>query len=153
MLPHGASWEGIAQKGNLPDSQLYYSRNGTIRSRNAQGEGMPSTGLSGPYSLTSLGISGNITRVSPGTYALGKTENGTFYVHYVGRSDDEVAKRLQDHVPLWYPQFKFGYFLSPKAAFEKECRLYHDFSPADNDIHPARPWNANWECPVCTLFD
>jgi len=23
----------------------------------------------------------------------------------------------------------------------------------DNDIHPDRPDNSNWECPVCDIFD
>lgn len=115
---------------------------------------MASSGLSGPYSLTSAGIASAVTSTSAGAYALGKTaDDGVFHIHYVGRSDDDVAGRLQSHVTKWYPQFKFGYFSSPKAAFVKECRLYHDFDPVDNKVHPARPTNANWSCPVCTLFD
>jgi hypothetical protein len=114
---------------------------------------MASTGLLGPYDLTSTGINNNVTRKSPGAYALGKTENGTFYVHYVGRSDDDVAGRLTQHVPKWHPHFKFGYYSSPQAAFEKECRLYHDFTPQENEVHPARPRNTNWSCPICRIFD
>lgn len=114
---------------------------------------MPSTGLSGPYGLTETGISANVTVKSPGAYALGKSEDGTFYVHYIGRSDADVAARLLQHVPKWYPEFKFGYFPTPKAAFEKECQLYHDFKPDDNEVHPARPSGTNWSCPRCTLFD
>ena len=113
---------------------------------------MPNSGLSGPYSLTKQSIDKNVTRTSPGAYALGKTSANTFHISYVGRSDDDVADRLQDHVGN-YDQFKYGYFDSAKAAFEKECRLYHDFDPPDNKVHPARPQNANWMCPVCTLFD
>lgn len=115
---------------------------------------MPSTGLNGPYSLTSSGVSANVTKTSPGAYALGSLkEDDTFVVSYVGRSDDDVAGRLLQHVPERYTHFKYDYFSSAKAAFEKECRLYHDFDPPDNKVHPARPKNANWSCPVCTIFD
>lgn len=114
---------------------------------------MASTGLNGPYSLTSSGVSDAVKQKSAGAYALGKTDNGVFAVHYVGRSDDDVANRLQQHVSKWYPDFKFGYFSSPKAAFEKECHLYHDFTPPDNKVHPARPAGSNWSCPACTIFD
>src|SRR5580698_2657527 len=100
---------------------------------------MASSGLGGPHSLTSTGIANSVLRKSAGTYALGKTINGTFKIHYVGRSDDDVACRLQQHTTKWYPEFKFGYSGSAQAAFEKECQLYHDFNPPDNDVHPARP--------------
>jgi hypothetical protein len=114
---------------------------------------MPSSGLKGPYPLTAKGVSDNVTRKSAGAYALGKYDNSIFNIHYVGRADEDVANRLQDHVTEWYPHFKYDYFPSAKAAFEKECRLYHDFEPGDNKIHPARPKNSNWSCPVCTVFD
>jgi len=112
---------------------------------------MPSTGLDGPYPLTQPSITKNVTKKSPGAYALGKTENNTFYVSYVGRGDTDVADRLADHIGE-YDEFKFGYFSSAKTAFEKECNLYHDFSGLDNKIHPARPDNSNWKCPRCTVF-
>ena len=115
---------------------------------------MPNSGLSGPFPLTSAGVSKNVSRTSPGAYALGRVdEQNTFHIRYVGRSDDDVAGRLQQHVPESYTHFKFDYFPSAKTAFEKECRLYHDFEPVDNKVHPARPKNANWSCPVCTIFD
>jgi hypothetical protein len=113
---------------------------------------MPSSGLNGPYDLTSNGVANAVTRSSAGVYALGKTENGAFHIYYVGRSDSDVAGRLQQHVVKWYPQFKFDYFSSAKSAFEKECHLYHDFSPKDNDVHPARPRDTNWICPACRIF-
>jgi hypothetical protein len=52
-----------------------------------------------------------------------------------------------------YKRFKYGYASSAKAAFEKECKLYHDFEPRDNEVHPARPAGTNWECPRCPIFD
>ena len=115
---------------------------------------MPSTGLHGPHSLTSTGVSNAVKGVGPGTYALGQTdEKNIFYVEYVGRSDDDLAGRLQQHVVEPYTQFKFGFYPTAKAAFEKECHLYHDFSPTANKVHPARAKGANWSCPRCTVFD
>ncbi len=109
---------------------------------------MPSSGLYGPHPLTLAGVSANVKGVGPGAYALGKTDaNGTFYVDYVGRSDDDLAARLQRHTPEKYPQFKHAFYPSAKAAFEKECNLYHDFNPPDNKVHPARPRGTNWTCP------
>ena len=115
---------------------------------------MPASGLFGPYPLTQKGVSDNVVGKGPGAYALGQTNNnGEFVVQYVGRSDDDLAKRLQDHTPEHYQQFKYGFLQTAKDAFEKECRLFHDFKPPDNKVHPARPRNANWSCPACTIFD
>jgi hypothetical protein len=110
---------------------------------------MANSGLRGPFPLTHTGIDAQVTKVSPGAYALGKTEDDKFKISYVGRADDDVAKRLGDHVPKWYPQFKYEYYPSAKAAYEKECNLYHDFNPPDNEIHPAAPKGTNHRCPRC----
>jgi hypothetical protein len=115
---------------------------------------MARSGLRGPFSLTTFGIDNAVTVTSPGAYALGYTgTDGRFYIQYVGRSDDDIGKRLKDWAPTNYAQFKFEYYSSPEAAFEKECELYHDFDPADNTVHPARPKGSNWECPRCSVFD
>jgi hypothetical protein len=114
---------------------------------------MAITGLEGPFSLTKNEIDRVITRVSPGAYALGNSEGNTFYVNYVGRSDDDLNGRLKDHVGK-YQQFKAGYFPTAKAAFEKECNLFHDFGEysLDNKVHPARPALSYWKCPRCNVF-
>lgn len=118
---------------------------------------MASTGLDGPYKLDAATITKQVSKTSAGAYALGRLENQTFYVDYVGRSDTDIVKRLNDHArDAKYPQFKFSYFSSAKAAFEKECALFHDFGGTktlDNDVHPARPANSGWSCPACTVFD
>lgn len=113
---------------------------------------MANAGLRGPFPLTENGIKRNVTRRSPGAYALGRSENNTFYINYVGRSDFDVGGRLQDHKGT-QPHFKYEYYASSKAAFEKECRLYHDFSPPGNKVHPNRPTGRDWKCPVCGIFD
>ena len=113
---------------------------------------MPSSGLKGSYPLTDQGIDENVTKASPGAYACGHVKDNSFYVDYVGRSDDNVAGRLKDHVGK-YARFKYEYYASAKTAFEKECKLYHDFNPSDNKIHPARPSGSGWKCPRCSAFD
>ena len=84
-------------------------------------------------------------------FALGRSENGTFYIRYVGRSGDDVATTLGEHVGD-YQHFKFAYFSSPSTAFEKECQLFHDFSPPGNRLHPDRPKGTTWSCPRCRMF-
>ncbi len=112
---------------------------------------MAASGLRGPFPLTDHGIIDNVTKTSPGAYALGKTRYATYYIGRVGRSDDDVNRRLHDYI--WdYEQFKYEYYPPPKAAFEKECRLYHDFKPLGNKIHPDRPSGTNWKCPICDHF-
>lgn len=115
---------------------------------------MPNTGLNGPYRLSSERIDEVITKTSPGTYALEREDSSdSFIVNYVGRSDDDINDRLKDWVGVkGYKRFKFGYFDSPKAAFEKECGIYHDFDGLDNEIHPQRPEGTSWQCPRCNIF-
>jgi hypothetical protein len=110
---------------------------------------MASSGLYGPFALTANGVSNNVKGVGAGAYALGNTkDDGVFYIQYVGRSDDDLAARLQDHVPERYQQFKYGFFKSAQEAFEKECHLYHDFNPPDNKVHPAVPKGTECACPI-----
>src|SRR5579863_395230 len=113
---------------------------------------MPNSGLSGPYALTNAGIDAAVTRTSAGAYALGADNGGgALSISYVGRSDADLNARLKQHVGK-YTHFKAAYYDSAKAAFQKECHLYHDFSPPGNSIHPDRPKNSNWTCPRCTTF-
>jgi len=115
---------------------------------------MANSGLYGPYPLTANGVAANVKGKGAGAYALGSTDaDGVFRIAYVGRSDDHLAGRLQQHVLEPYLQFKHAFFPSAKAAFDKECWLYHTFTPPDNKVHPARPRNANWSCPGCKTFD
>ncbi len=112
---------------------------------------MATSGLKGPHLLTDRTIDEIVTRTSAGTYALGYSNNGSFYIDYTGRSDTDLNDRLHDWVES-YKEFKYDYFDSAKSAFERECTIYHDFSPKDNKIHPDRPKNSNWTCPRCRTF-
>ena len=113
---------------------------------------MPSSGLRGPFSLTKANINKTVTKKCAGVYALGCSRKDRFHILYVGRSDSDVGDRLKDHLDE-YEEFKFRYCQTKRDGFEKEFRLYHDFKPQDNDIHPDRPTGRNWECPICELFD
>ena len=120
---------------------------------------MATTGLEGPFVLSSVKIDSVVTKVSPGAYALGYVKSdGTFVVLYIGRSDDDLNGRLHSWVgeDKRYLHFKALYFPTAKAAFEKECSLYHDFggpkNQLDNDVHPARPKNQTCACTHCYVF-
>ncbi len=113
---------------------------------------MPSLNMTGPFALNTSTIDSQVTKTSPGNYALGYMRDTTFIVQYVGRSDTDLNDRIGDYVDTKYKKFKYSYATSPKAAFEKECQNFHDFGGSaklDNDIHPARPNSASWKCPVC----
>ena len=116
---------------------------------------MASLGMKGLFNLTSREIDSQVTKTSPGNYALGRVSENKFYVYYVGRSDTDLNGRLKDWVDE-YDKFRFSYAASPKAAFEKECQNYHDFGETDkldNKQHPQRPDDSNWKCPVCDIFN
>jgi hypothetical protein len=115
---------------------------------------MPNTDLHGPHKLNSRTVSLVVTGVGPGAYALGRANADGLLesIGYVGRSDSDLAARLQQHAAEGaYPDFKYGFLKTPRAAFEKECHLYHDFTPSGNKVHPARANNA-WTCPRCAVF-
>jgi hypothetical protein len=118
---------------------------------------MASLNMQGPYPLDLSTVNSQVTKTSPGNYALGYSKDKTFYVQYVGRADVNVNARINQHVGKGYQLFMFSYATSPKAAFEKECHNYHDFGGPDgmlkNKYHPDRPVNSGWKCPVCTIFD
>jgi hypothetical protein len=50
-----------------------------------------------------------------------------------------------------YTHFEFSYAPSVRAAFEGECRAYHDFGgdygSLDNERHPLPPDGVVWTCP------
>jgi hypothetical protein len=118
------------------------------------GEEMPETGLRGPYTLNNSTIDEKVTETSAGAYALGLVNSdGAFVPKYVGRSDDDINARLKDWIGKNYSHFKFEYYSSAKAAFEKECDLYHDWKKQlDNEQHPDRSNGTNWKCPRCDVF-
>ena len=114
---------------------------------------MPSTGLKGPFLLTAERVNITVASRLPGAYALGHTDDeGTFVVDTIGRSDNNLKKTLADQVD-GRSQFKFEYFHSAKAAFEKECDLFHDFTMVLTQDHPTRLEGSYWKCPHCNALD
>ena len=112
---------------------------------------MVTLSMKGPLELTNEKIDEVITARSPGNYTLGYIEGHSFIVEHIGRSDTDLNGRLKEWV-LHYPNFKWSYARSEKAAYEKECRNYHDFGRAEmlgNVIHPAKPDGTKLKCVVC----
>lgn len=64
-------------------------------------------GMKGSFPLTSSAIAAELGRTSPGNYALGYLEEGRFVVFYVGRSDSNLKRRLENWVdiPSRYDRF------------------------------------------------
>lgn len=110
---------------------------------------MPNLNMNGPYNFNLDTINKIISEKKIGNYALGKSNSeGLLTISYVGRSDGdlkaELIARLDTHK---HPHFKFSYASSVKEAFETECNNYHDFTPSENKIHPAKPEGTNLKCP------
>jgi hypothetical protein len=113
---------------------------------------MAKNGLHGPYKLNFDTIDAAITRSSAGVFALGYTSaEGKFCINHVGRADTDVKSKLRNCIG-WATFFKFSYTPTSKAAFERECELFHDVSPPGNRVHPGRPNGTSWECPRCRIF-
>ncbi len=56
--------------------------------------------MTGSYPLSDEAIDEVLTRTSPGNYALGYMDGGTFSVFYLGRSDSDVRRRLHEWVGM-----------------------------------------------------
>lgn len=108
--------------------------------------------MSGPYSLNTQTVNKLVSSSSPGVYIL-STDGKT--AHYVGRSDNDVAGRLNWWVnnSQKYTYFWFEPASSAKAAFDLECQWWHKYRPDDNQNHPDRPDGSGWQCPVCNIFN
>ncbi len=109
--------------------------------------------MSKSYPFSSEIIDRVITMTAAGNFALGEIEDsGEFVVGYVGWADRDLKSGLKAMLGNRYKAFRYSYALTPKDAFEKECRIYHDLGGniiLDNTEHPARPEGVKWPCPVC----
>lgn len=108
----------------------------------------------GPYELTDAHVDGVVDYMSPGAFTMGfaSAPNGSFMVRKVGRSDSDLRQQLKQEVGK-YDKFMFCYSYSSVAAFEDECKLYHQFNPTDNSAHPIRPTGSSVNCPYCGIVD
>lgn len=87
----------------------------------------------------------------PGVYVFFNAINGP--VVYVGRSDKNLRKRIQNRGYQYYA------YISCSSAYEAyifESVFYHDLKPGDNKLPPARPRlgkfsNLSSFCPKCEV--
>jgi predicted GIY-YIG superfamily endonuclease len=114
----------------------------------------------GPIALDQANV--NNLRSSPGTYIIGYAGGTKSYGSYVGRSDDNLKGRVQQHLPSneqnaclksrSCDRFWYQYHATAKDAYEQECTTFHGVDGGNgyscNDIHPAKS-NQSWKCPVC----
>jgi hypothetical protein len=104
----------------------------------------------GPFPLNRENVDSLLWFVSPGTYALGNmTRKGVLEIEYVGRADDNLNKRLKEYIGR-YTHFAVTKHATAGEAHEHQCRLYHDFGPPDNHVHPSPPAGDPTTCPHCT---
>lgn len=109
--------------------------------------------LFGPYLLNKEGIDYNVILFGEdvGVYVLGNTgRDGVFRIEHVGRAAKNLVRKLYEHEGI-YKEFKFKFFVSEKAAFEFECKIFHQLKPRDTFKHPLRPAGSRSGCPVCGL--
>lgn len=82
-----------------------------------------------------------------------------YRVIYIGRTADRTSDlglkaRIKDHVKEWEGELFFDFVVqnSAKAAYEQECRDYHNWTERGcaiyNEYHPAK-MDDNDKCPVC----
>jgi hypothetical protein len=76
--------------------------------------------MGGCYPLNEAKIDEEVTRVSPGNYALGYLEDGTFVAFYVGRSDSDVNDCLRSWIGVDSRSTRYG--PSAKAAYGSRLR-------------------------------
>ncbi|MEM7775367.1 MAG: hypothetical protein AAF732_07130 [Pseudomonadota bacterium] len=107
------------------------------------------TQLKGPYSLQVDTIRQAVSPRRLGVFALGHIDHAnTFRIERVGRSDEELREELMKFVGS-SSHFKFKLTMTAMQTFRLECELFHRFRPQGNFIHPTRPPNTTWACPVC----
>jgi hypothetical protein len=105
--------------------------------------------LEGPYRLDVDGIRKKVPVVGSGVFALGYIDQqGAFRIRYVGRSDNTLPTTLQSFIgsDLY---FKYAAFRNVKESFLYECKLFHEFLPPANRLHPERPRGVSTSCPYC----
>ena len=113
--------------------------------------------VTGPHPFTETGIDDH-TRATPGAYILTRYQDDEYIAKYAGRSDDDVNGRLKEHLPdrekdacirKEKPTHSYVTHTSTaQAAYEQECRDYHEYSPTCNKVHPKKTYSW-WSCPVC----
>jgi hypothetical protein len=93
-----------------------------------------------------VGVDSNCARYSPSA----KAAWGSRARHPFPRGTPALCS-VGVAVDARYTHFEFRYAASAEAAFECECRNYHECGGShclDNPRHPAPPGGVSWTCPV-----
>lgn len=109
-------------------------------------------GYSVPFTLTKLDLQVTFAGEKAkriGNYIVEKWFEKNIFGRKVGRADRQPLKdRLADYLNTKYTRFRYKFAESEAAAFEQECRDYHQFEGRiDNEIHPDRPNGTKLLCP------
>jgi hypothetical protein len=104
-------------------------------------------GFSNLHSITKENIEFEVPK-EPGCYVLYRSTGAVFEVYYTGRADYDLTDRLRDYIGTRYLYFRFLNLPNRKAAFEMECKVYHNLKPVDNVIHPDASDGTNYTCPM-----
>jgi hypothetical protein len=106
--------------------------------------------LLGPHRLDFDEIEVAVPRIVPGVYVLGHVDyRNVFYLNAIGRCDVDLRTGLQGLIGSG-GYFKYQVTLTSRAAFEHECKLFHQFRP-NTAMHPVRSENKDWTCPYCRV--
>jgi hypothetical protein len=113
--------------------------------------------MEGPFQLAESVIDTVVTRTAPAVFLIRRIEETPDYAHYRGRIGRAASGNLKQELKLWldsdYRVFCFDYADSPDAAFERQCRLWHELGGPDgkliNEGHP-EPDDESSRCPVCS---
>ena len=89
---------------------------------------------------------------SASVFVLGGVRRGAdgkprFHIKRVEHADGDLGKKLSSYIGK-YSAFRFKFFRSTRNAYDKECEIYHNFRPSDNNYHPVRPKNTKFLCPI-----
>lgn len=113
-------------------------------------------GMYGPFVLETEVVDEKVGAQIAGNYRLSRNSPDTFVVSYIGRSDNELANRIKDHIKEGYKSFVWAPKDSPIEAYNQECEDFHyyggDIGAIDNDKdlgHPHSPKGETLSCPVC----
>ena len=111
---------------------------------------MAQSGLHGPYPLTENAIRELVVNAedwcSAAVFALGFVKAKRFFIRRVGHADGDLAEELKKYIGE-YNAFRFKFYRSTRSAYDKECEIYHEFNPKDNNEHPVKPKNTKFTCP------
>ena len=115
--------------------------------------------MEGPFQLADSVIDVVIKHTGPAVFLLRRIEETPEYAYYrgfVGRTgDDDLAQTLKQWLGSDYRVFCFEYVESPEAAFELQCKLWHELDgpdgKLDNERHPKPDKNQPVRCPVCSI--